>query len=145
MLNLHLRTTLDDTFREQANMTMMYKINSGPVQEIRYGLHLARAIGLPQRFLDVAEEVSAQLEAEFERKKRSCEANRLFKRRRLILNLHETLFQLRTAEMDENALRSYLQGLQEAFIQRMEAIETNTSVNDIENEEVAGGESVYDA
>lgn len=144
MLNLHLKTALDDTVREQAKMTMMYKINSGPVQETRYGLHLAQAIGLPQRFLEVAEDVSAQLESEFERKKRSCEANRLFKRRRLILNLHETLSQLRTAEMDDNALRSYLQGLQEAFIQRMEAIETNASVDETENEEGAGGESVYE-
>lgn len=104
---------------------MLYKVNSGTVQETCYGLHLARAIGLPGRFIDVAEDVAKRLEAENDSKKQKSEHQRLFKRRRLILNLEETLSQLRTADMDNDALRSYLERLQGEFVQRMEAIDSS--------------------
>ncbi|KAH7034787.1 muts domain V-domain-containing protein [Microdochium trichocladiopsis] len=125
VLNLHLGTKVEDMSKEQAKMTMLYKVNSGPVQVTRYGLNLARAIGLPQRFVDVADTVAQQLEAESTSRKQQCESQKLSKRRRLILNLHETLSQLRTTDMDGDALRSYLEGLQEAFVLRMEAINSN--------------------
>ncbi|KXJ96046.1 muts domain V-domain-containing protein [Microdochium bolleyi] len=131
VLNLHLSTTISSTSEHDGKMTMLYKVNSGTVQETRYGIKLARAIGLPQRFVDVAEDVAQKLEAENESKKEKSQHQKLFKRRRLILNLEETLSQLRTADMDNNALRSYLEKLQDEFVRRMEVINSShSSVND---------------
>lgn len=127
MLNLHLSATVSNTNDQDSKMTMLYKVNSGIVQKTRYGLNLARAIGLPERFIDVAENVAKRLETENESKKQKSEHQRLFKRRRLILNLEETLSQLQTTDMENDVLRSYLEKLQGEFVQRMEAIDSSSN------------------
>ncbi|KAJ1331009.1 DNA mismatch repair protein MSH4 [Microdochium nivale] len=127
VLNLHLSATVSNTNDQDSKMTMLYKVNSGIVQKTRYGLNLARAIGLPERFIDVAENVAKRLETENESKKQKSEHQRLFKRRRLILNLEETLSQLQTTDMENDVLRSYLEKLQGEFVQRMEAIDSSSN------------------
>jgi DNA mismatch repair protein MSH4 len=98
---------------------MLYKIKSGPVQERNYGLNLARAMRFPEHFIRVAQGVSQALVNSMERKKDASESRRLIRQRKLIMNLTETLTQLRDSDMDDVALGSYLRCLQDEFVLRM--------------------------
>ncbi|KAI6082319.1 DNA mismatch repair protein-like protein MutS [Hypoxylon rubiginosum] len=123
VLNLHLATETHDVDDGNLKMTMLYKITSGPVQKENYGLNLARAIGFPERFIEVAEDVSMSLAKTIDEKKQSSQSRKLLRRRKLILNLHDTLLQLRESDMDDAALGSYLKRLQDEFVARMDEIE----------------------
>lgn len=123
VLNLHLATEMHDVDDGNIKMTMLYKINSGPVQEEHYGLNLARAIGFPDRFIEVADDVSKTLADNIEKKKQTSQSRKLLRRRKLILNLHDTLLQLQESDMDDAAIGSYLRRLQDEFVARMDEIE----------------------
>lgn len=129
VLNLHLATETHDVDGDNLKMTMLYKISSGPVQEEHYGLNLARAIGFPERFIKVAEDVSVTLAENIERKKQTSQSRKLLRRRKLILNLHDTLLQLRESDMDDAALGSYLKRLQGEFVARMDEIESDGQID----------------
>ncbi|KAI3322005.1 muts domain V-domain-containing protein [Xylariaceae sp. AK1471] len=120
VLNLHLATDVSHSSQNQGRMAMLYKIKSGPVQENNYGLNLARAMGFPERFIQRAQDVSQALAESMERKKDTSESRRLIRQRKLILNLAETLNQLRGSDMDDAALGSYLRRLQDVFVIRMD-------------------------
>ncbi|KAI1382005.1 DNA mismatch repair protein-like protein MutS [Hypoxylon crocopeplum] len=126
VLNLHLATESHDMHGDDPKMTMLYKITSGPVQEEHYGLNLARAIGFPDRFIQVAEDVSKTLAENIERKKQSSQSRKLLRRRKLVLNLHDTLLQLQESDIDDAALGSYLKRLQDEFVSRMDEIERDS-------------------
>ncbi|RYO83855.1 hypothetical protein DL764_009411 [Monosporascus ibericus] len=127
--HLFVRTSTDDSL--EANMStfslemreVAFILSSGPVQERHYGLDLARAIGFPAQFIETAEKVSKALEDQIEKKKADSQSRRLARRRKLILNLYETLTQLRDSGMDDDALGSYMRRLQSEFIARMDEIE----------------------
>lgn len=123
VINLHLATETSVAEDDVPKMTMLYKIGSGPVQEENYGIKLARAIGFPWRFLNIAEDVANTLRQVSEAKKQSSESRKLVRRRKLVLNLRETLQQAHDSDMDDDTLRLYLQKLQAEFISRMEEIE----------------------
>lgn len=123
VINLHLATETSVAEDDVPQMTMLYKIGSGPVQEENYGIKLARAIGFPWRFLNIAEDVANTLRQVSEAKKQSSESRKLVRRRKLVLNLRETLQQAHDSDMDDDTLRLYLQKLQAEFISRMEEIE----------------------
>lgn len=76
--------------------------------------------------METAERVSRTIEDQIERKREGSQARMLLRRRKLILNLHETLKQLRDSGMDDNALGSYLKQLQDEFVARMDGIERGT-------------------
>ena len=116
-------------------MTMLYKIGTGPVQERHYGLSLARAIGLPQQFIETAEQVTAALEESTERRKAKSQSRKTLNRRRLILELHETLKRLRDSKMDDDALGSYMRRLQSEFIERMAEIDEDNESTRVEEME----------
>lgn len=124
VLNLHLATRTNVAEDDVPKITMLYTVNSGPVREQNYGINLARAIGFPRRFLSLAENVSKSLQQNAEAKKQGCESRKLARRRKLILNLRETLQQAHDSDMDGDTLRSYLQRLQREFISRMEKIQS---------------------
>lgn len=132
MVNSHLAVDISDN----TNMTMLYKIDSGYVREEHYGLTLARVVDLPPGVLKVAERVSNTLAAHAEAKKKSSKALAVAKRRKLLLNLKETLKQAESSPMEGKALLSWLRKLQDEFCRRMEKIE-----NDMNGE---GEESVLD-
>ncbi|OTB13611.1 hypothetical protein K445DRAFT_368435 [Daldinia sp. EC12] len=123
VLNLHLATEVYETDSGNPKMTMLYRVTSGQVQEDHYGLNLARVIGFPERFIEVAEEVSKTLAESIEKKKQNSQSRKLLRRRKLILNLHDTLLQLQGSDMDDGALGSYLRRLQSEFVSRMDEIE----------------------
>lgn len=123
VINLHLATETTLAEDDIPKMTMLFKIGSGPVQEEKYGIKLARAVGFPSRFLNFAETVTDALRQASEAKKQSSESRKLVKRRTLVLNLRETLQQAHDSDMDDETLRRYLQRLQSEFISRMEDLE----------------------
>ncbi|KAI1415853.1 DNA mismatch repair protein-like protein MutS [Hypoxylon sp. FL1857] len=138
VLNLHLATEAHDMNGDSPKMTMLYKITSGPVQEEHYGLNLARAIGFPDRFIEVAEDVSKTLAETIEKKRQNSQSRKLLRRRKLILNLHDTLLQLRESDMDDAALGSYLKRLQDEFVSRMDEIDSNGQADREESTEKIG-------
>ncbi|KAK7989125.1 heterokaryon incompatibility protein-domain-containing protein [Apiospora arundinis] len=126
VLNLHLETEVSrSNDQETPKMTMLYKINSGPSQEEHYGINLARMIGFSEQFIEVAEDVSTTLERQIEEQKRTSQSRQLSLRRKLILNLFESLLQLKNSDMDDAALGSYLKQLQGEFVLRMDGIAQN--------------------
>ncbi|KAJ4269891.1 MutS protein msh4 [Fusarium torreyae] len=123
VLNLHLAATSSTTEDGLPHITMLYKATSGAIKdEEHYGINLARAIGLPQSFIDKAEEVAKDLRRQREASKRSSESARLIARRKLILNLHDALKQAKESGSEET-LPGYLQRLQEQFVARMEEVD----------------------
>ena len=106
-------------------MKMLYKVNSGPAQEEHYGIDLASMIGFPEEFIEVAEGVSSSLKRKMEENKRTSQSRQLALRRKLILNLNESLLQLRGSDMDDAALGSYLKQLQNEFVVRMDEFAQN--------------------
>lgn len=123
VINLHLATETTVTEDNVPKMTMLYKVGSGPIQEENYGIKLARVTGFPEGFLDFAEDVTNALKREAEAKKQNSESRKLALRRKLILNLRETLQQAHYSDMDEDMLRGFLRRLQSEFISRMESID----------------------
>ncbi|KAG7415150.1 MutS protein-like protein 4 [Fusarium oxysporum f. sp. rapae] len=123
ILNLHLAATTSTTEDGLPHITMLYKATSGAIRgEEHYGINLARAIGLPQSFIDKAEEVAKDIRRRRETAKRSSESTRLVARRKLILNLQDALRQAKDSGSKE-ALPGYLQLLQEDFVARMEEVD----------------------
>lgn len=120
VLNLHLETNISHSSNEQARMTMLYKIKTGPVREKNYGLNLARAMGFPRRFVEVAQKVSHTLTESAEQKKDASASRRVARQRKVILDLYSTLTQLSKSEMDDAAMGSYLRRLQDEFALRMD-------------------------
>ncbi|KAI0486460.1 muts domain V [Xylaria cf. heliscus] len=120
VLNLHLETDISHPSEDQARMTMLYKIKSGPVQEKNYGINLARAMGFPESFIKVAQEVSQTLTESIEQKKDASESRKLIRQRKAILNLSSILTQLMESDMDDAAMGSYLRRLQDEFILQMD-------------------------
>ncbi|KAF5665712.1 DNA mismatch repair MSH4 [Fusarium denticulatum] len=123
ILNLHLAATTSTTEDGLPHITMLYKATSGAIRgEEHYGINLARAMGLPQSFIDKAEEVAKDIRRKRETTKRSSESARLVARRKLILNLQDALRQAKDSGSEE-ALPGYLQRLQEDFVARMEEVD----------------------
>ncbi|KAK8138544.1 hypothetical protein PG984_001924 [Apiospora sp. TS-2023a] len=126
VLNLHLETEVSHgNDQETPKMTMLYKVNSGPAQEEHYGINLASMIGFSEEFIEVAERVSSSLKRQIEEKKRTSQSRQLALKRKLILNLNESLIQLKGSDMDDAALGSYLRQLQGEFVVRMDNIAQN--------------------
>lgn len=123
VLNLHLETETTLAADNTPRMTMLYKIGAGPVQEESYGIKLARAIGFPDAFLEQAEDAASFLRRQAEAKRQSSEARRLARRRKLVLNLRETLQQAHDSDMGEETLRNFLKRLRDEFTARMDEIE----------------------
>lgn len=123
VLNLHLAAKNSMTAEGLPQITMLYKVTSGTIDEgEHYGINLARALGFPHKFINKAEEIAKDLRRRREANKQSSDSRKLMVRRRLILNLHEALQQARDSGSEE-ALPGYLQRLQEEFIMRMEEVD----------------------
>lgn len=125
VLNRHLATETTLTDDNVPKMTMLYKIESGPVKDENYGIRLAGAVGFPTRFLEVAQRVSTALREQAEMKSRRSSARKTVLKRKLILTLHESLQIAYGSNMDDGALAAYLRKLQDEFIQRMEENEAS--------------------
>lgn len=136
VLNLHLATETSTAVDNIPKMTMLYKVDSGPVRDENYGIKLARAVGFPAGFLDVAENVSNVLRQQAQMKEQSLESLRLARRRNLVLDLQEALQQAYNSDLNEEALRGHLRRLQSDFVTNMARLEPG--VGDVEDEDEGG-------
>ena len=132
VVNLHLAVDMSEPNR----MTMLYKIESGSVNEEHYGIALAKVIGLPAPIIEVAEEVSTVLSQNEEKRKRNPRAIATARRRKLILGLREQLIQARDGNMQGQILGNWLKKLQDEFVLRMAAIDEE--MEQMEEEELDG-------
>ncbi|KAH8890476.1 hypothetical protein GQ53DRAFT_794774 [Thozetella sp. PMI_491] len=123
VLNSHLAIEISDQ-DGGPRMTMLYKASAGPMDGENYGIDLARAIGFPAGFINVAEETSKYLRERAETKRQGSNSRRLVQRRKLVLNLYDTLLHARDSTMEDDVLADYLRELQKEFILRLQAIET---------------------
>ena len=96
-------------------------------------------MALPSAVLEVATQVSTKLAREIDRRKKSSAAFAIARRRKLILNLKETLVQARDGPMEGVVLASWLRKLQEEFVVRMFAIDEEAKKACAETSEEADG------
>lgn len=115
VVNKHLQCEVNDTGARQTIMTMLYKVGDGLLTEDRYGLCLARTLRFPERFLQVAEDVSSQLR-DIEKASQAGAGNevRLAHRRRLCLALAQNL-QRASDSMTGRTLKGILKEMQSSF------------------------------
>ena len=125
---MHLATEASGIDDESPKMTMLYKVNSGAAEEVNYGLKLARVVGFPLDFMQLAEHVSNSLQKQMEEKRQSSQSRKVALKRKLILNLYETLKQMRDSDMEDDTLGSYMKRLQTEFVVRMDEIEQGGQV-----------------
>jgi DNA mismatch repair protein MSH4 len=129
VVNLHLSvnfsTTDDDPTTTRMKMT--YKVSDGPIPPSNqyYGLALARAINLPDRVIEVATLVSEELNEQNAAKKDEPRVMAMPRRRRLMLSLREQLMLAREGGLKGAELKAWLKKLQEEFLVRMEALNSD--------------------
>ncbi|KAK2754230.1 MutS protein msh4 [Arachnomyces sp. PD_36] len=125
VVNIHLAVELSAPTSE---MTMLYKIADGYVQDKYYGLALARLVDLPPDLIETAQKVSEKLNWKLENRNKSPKAIGIARRRKLILALREQLKQARDGGMSGETLRKWLKRLQDEFVMRMGEIDTEASL-----------------
>jgi len=144
VVNLHLAVEIEDADR----MRMLYKIASGAVEEEHYGIALAKVIDLPPRVIEVAEQVSARLRKNSEKRKRTSKGIIEARKKKLIFGLRDQLLQAKESTMQGEVLRSWLKRLQDEFVRRMAALEEEARrvgrVDEVDGVEWGGGASVVD-
>ncbi|KAH6608512.1 DNA mismatch repair protein [Trichoderma cornu-damae] len=123
VLNLHLASQTSVGEGGIPQLTMSYKATAGTVDdEHHYGIVLARAMGMPDSFIEFAEYVANDLKKRRESKQQSSASQKEMHRRKLDLNLYEALQQAAKSSNQE-ALLGYLKRLQEEYILRLKEIE----------------------
>ncbi|EHK18134.1 uncharacterized protein TRIVIDRAFT_194557 [Trichoderma virens Gv29-8] len=123
VLNLHLASNTSVGDGGIPQLTMLYKATAGTVDdENHYGIALARAIGMPESFINCAESVANDLRKRRESNRQSSESYKEIHRRKLVLNLYEAIKQANNSSNKE-ALPGYLKRLQEEYILRLTEIE----------------------
>lgn len=138
VVNLHLAVEMSAPTSE---MTMLYKIADGYVQDKYYGLALARLISLPPYLVQVAQKVSEKLNWKLENRNNSPRAIAIAKRRKLILALKEQLKQVRDGKIEGEVLRKWLKKLQDEFTVRMAEIDSEVLAAEEGSEESEEDES----
>ena len=141
VVNFHLAVDMS----EASQMKMLYKVASGVVQEEHYGLALARVVNLPPEVLQVAERVSKKLTSNMEKRKQNSKTIALARRRKLILSLREQLIQAYEGNMNGKVLATWLQKLQDEFVNRMAAIDADAASAMDESAEESDSETVVEA
>lgn len=141
VVNFHLAVDMS----EANQMKMLYKVASGTVQEEHYGLALAKVINLPPEVLQIAEKVSKKLTSNVEKRKKNSKTIALARRRKLILSLREQLMQAYEGNMNGKVLATWLQKLQDEFVNRMAAIDADAVSAMDESEEESDMGTVVEA
>ncbi|RYN73451.1 MutS 4 [Alternaria alternata] len=129
--NLHLAVEMEDPH----SMTMLYKTTQGIVQEVHYGLTLARVVPLPPGIVEHATLVAQKVERHMLQRKKASGTVLREKRRKLVLNLKENLIQAHTGVLEGEVLTAWLKELQNEFVRRMTALEAEAASTDQESQD----------
>ncbi|KAL7935474.1 DNA mismatch repair protein [Trichoderma chlorosporum] len=123
VLNLHLASNTSIGEGGIPQLTMLYKATAGTVDdEHHYGIALARAIGMPESFVNRAESVADDLRKRRESNRQSSASYKEIHRRKLVLSLYAALKQAQNSSNKE-ALPGYLKRLQREYISRLKDID----------------------
>ncbi|KAG6002884.1 hypothetical protein E4U21_002706 [Claviceps maximensis] len=127
VVSLHLASERRTSDEGVLRLAMLYKATQGTVDTTEhYGIELARSIGFSEEFTRRAEEVASDIRRRRDQNRQNSEARNVLARRKLVLNLYETLKQ--AAEHGNDAvLPGYLKSLQEEFILRMNELSIPSS------------------
>ncbi|CAI9635124.1 unnamed protein product [Alternaria burnsii] len=129
--NLHLAVEMEDP----QSMTMLYKTTQGIVQEVHYGLTLARVVPLPPGIVEHATLVAQKVERHMLQRKKASGTVLREKRRKLVLNLKEHLIQAHTGVLEGEVLTAWLKELQNEFVSRMTALAAEAASTDQESQD----------
>lgn len=92
VLTLHLRSSFSNSDAGMPKLTMMYKIEAGVLDvEENYGIHLARAMGLPSTMTAKAEEVAQASRLKRRQDETQTAAYGAAQRRKLVMRLYDSL------------------------------------------------------
>ena len=114
-------------------IAMSYQLKDGVVEDDHYGLHLvyykftigirlAKLTTLPESILTRATQVSEALTVRAQKRSLRSNTHVLGERRRLILQLHETLKQASKGSMDDESLARWLRRVQNRFVEDFASI-----------------------
>ncbi|KAG5956536.1 hypothetical protein E4U57_002549 [Claviceps arundinis] len=127
VVSLHLASERRTSDEGVPQLAMLYKATQGTVDTTEhYGIELARSIGFSEEFTRRAEEVASDIRRRREQNRQCSEARNVLARRKLVLNLYETLQQA-AEHGDDAVLPGYLKSLQEEFILRMNELSVSSS------------------
>ncbi|KAB2100972.1 MutS 4 [Alternaria gaisen] len=129
--NLYLAVEMEDSH----SMAMLYKTTQGIVQEVHYGLTLARVVPLPPGIVEHATLVAQKVERHMLQRKKASGTVLREKRRKLVLNLKEHLIQAHTGVLEGEVLTAWLKELQNEFVSRMTALEAEAASTDQESQD----------
>lgn len=118
--NLHLSV---DQQRRENQMLMLYQIAEGPVQDISYGIRLAKVTCMPPHIMQRAEQV-----AEIIRRQRAQFSDHSYaaieaKKQKVLLGLRDQLSWAKESTMSGNSLHDWMKALQDEFVIRMGALQ----------------------
>lgn len=139
VVSLHLASEISP---DASKMTMYYKITEGPNKTQLYGLALAKLVDLPPGVLEIAHDVSEELNRLSLRRHSQTKALAIARKRRLILSLREELIHARNGKMEGQTLRRWLKKLQDEFTLQMAAVDEDIAGFDeceIDDDHMNGG------
>ncbi|RDW70717.1 MutS family protein MSH4 [Aspergillus mulundensis] len=125
VVSLHLASEISP---DASKMTMYYKITEGPNKTQFYGLALAKLVELPPAVLEIAHNVSEELNRLSQRRHSQTKALAIARKRKLILSLREELIHARNGNMEGQTLRRFLKRLQDEFALHMAAADEDIAV-----------------
>ena len=113
---------------------MNYQLKDGVVENDHYGethqliylklgIRLAKLTTLPESILTRATQVSETLTASARQRNRMSSRQILVERRRLILQLQETLIQAAQGNMDDESMAHWLRKVQARFVEEFASID----------------------
>jgi|SRR5271156_3776831 len=137
-VNLHLHTEV----KSERVVAMNYQLKDGVVQDDHYGsvpliiqrywdfrplivvgIRLAKLSSLPDTLVNRAQQVSEMLTSRRRQQQRNSKSHVLAERRRMILQLQETLKQAYEGSMDDESLIRWLQRVQARFVEDFASID----------------------
>ena len=123
VVNLHLAVRTED----QSRMKMLYRIAQGPVQEEKYGITLAKVVGIPAGILTEAESVSKNMRQIRENRRKDTTTSIQTRKKKLFWGLEEHLVQVKEGSLRGEQLQQYLKKLQYEFVVRFQELENEES------------------
>ncbi|CAI2181501.1 19049_t:CDS:10 [Funneliformis geosporum] len=123
VVNLHLEVEINEEENRLLAMKYLYRVKDGINDDEHYGLKFGQIVGLPQKVITKASEVSHKLKDLIDTNKEKSTSNKIIQRRKILLQLTQYLLQIKcSSNLDQDSLRKYLKMVQEEFIAKMEEL-----------------------
>jgi DNA mismatch repair protein MSH4 len=98
-----------------------FRLQSGIVPTVAYGILLAKAVGLPPALIATAESVRSRIDSDFEFSK-GMVAKRALQRRKLVMTTAKKIREVQSAATDDETKGNIMAALKEDFITKLNSI-----------------------